>query len=53
MHQNPRYSLSFARVNPGVEVVENNGQFHLYLNGADTGKYYMTRERAEEKARGM
>lgn len=53
MHSNPRYSLSFARVNPGAEVVEQGGKFHVYMNGVDTGKYYMSREKAEEKASRM
>lgn len=52
---NPRYGLKLMRTNPheGVQVVEQAGKFHILIDGDDSGKYYMTREKAEEKAARM
>jgi len=52
-HSNPYSGLRMLRVNPGAEIVEDGGKFHIYMDGAPTGKYYMTRQKAEEKASQM
>jgi hypothetical protein len=46
--------LRLLRTNPsGIEIVEDGGKFHIYMDGAPTGKYFLTRARAEEKASRM
>lgn len=50
---NPFHGYYSNPLDGGIEIVENNGKFHIYDNGVDTGKYYMTREKAEEKAARM
>ena len=46
--------LRLLRTNPsGIEIVEDGGKFHIYMDGEPTGKYFLTRARAEEKASRM
>ena len=52
-HGHSRHSRHYSNPSSGVEIVEDDRKFRIYIDGADTGKYRMTRARAEEAAADM